>query len=173
MISGKEIPPESCSCAFVDTVVAPDADPNALLLAAMSTPALTVVVPVNELLPDNVRVLLPVLTTEPPEPEIIPAKVVSAAPPAVSVPPPSVIAALESLVVDVAIDATVSLNPARLNVPLLPTSNAEVLAILFDAPSAITPADAVVAPVYELSPDKVSVPDPVLVNPLLPDITPL
>ena len=124
-------------------------------------------------MPDSVRVLLPDLTTEPPEPEIIPANVVSAVPPAVSVPAPSVIAALESLVVDVAIDATVSSKPARLNVPLLPTSNAEVLAIVFEAPSASTPADAVVAPVYELLPDNVNVPDPAFVKPLLPDIAPL
>jgi purine-cytosine permease-like protein len=51
--------------------------------------------------------------------------------------------------------------------------SAEVLAILFEAPSASTPADAVVAPVYELLPDKVNVPDPAFVKPLLPDITPL
>ena len=127
---------------------------------------LSVVAPLYVLIPDNVKIPVPVLANAPvSEPsETTPAKVVLGVPPAVRVPEPSVIAALVSLVVDVAIDATVSLNPARLNVALLLTTTADELEIRSAAPSATVPADTVVVPVYVLSPDKVNVPEPDFVN---------
>ena len=79
--------------------------------------------------------------------EITPANVALFVSPAVSVPEPRVIAALVSLVVDVAIDETVSLNPARLNVALLLTTTADELEIRSAAPSATVPAEIVVVPV--------------------------
>jgi len=103
-----------------------------------------------------------------------PANVVLEESPDVSVAAPSVIDAAVSLVVEVAIDATVSLNPARLKVALLLTTTAEELLIRSLAlPSASVPADTVVVPVYELSADKVRVPVPCLVSPIdVPEITP-
>ena len=127
---------------------------------------LSVVAPLYVLIPDKVKIPVPVFVNAPvSEPsEITPAKVVLDVPPAVSVPAPSVIAASVSLVVDVAIDATVSLNPARLNVALLLTMTADELEIRSAAPSATVPADTVVVPVYVLLPDNVNVPEPDFVN---------
>jgi hypothetical protein len=132
--------------------------------------SLSVVAPLYVLMPDKVNVPVPVFVNAPvSEPsEITPAKVVLGVPPAVSVPEPSVIAASASLVVDVAIDATVSLNPARLNVALLLTTTADELEIRSAAPSATVPADTVVVPVYVLLPDNVNVPAPDFARP--PDV---
>ena len=173
------MPPEICSCAPLDTVVAPPVDPNALLLAATRIPSLSVVAPVYELLPDSVSVLSPDLTTEPPEPEITPANVVDLpdAPLTVSV------LVGEPLVLrvivapepdpDVLIDATVSEYPAMLNDALLAIDTADESEIRFSAPSASVPAEMVVVPVYVLLPEMVNVPDPDFVKPPVPDMTPL
>jgi hypothetical protein len=141
----------------------------------LTVPAEIVSAPSNVFAPDRVKMPLPCLVNAPvSEPsEITPAKVVLGVPPAVSVPEPSVIAALVSLVVDVAIDATVSLNPARLKVALLLTTTADELEIRSGAPSATVPTDTVVVPVYVLSPDSVRVPVPCFVIPSdEPDTTP-
>ena len=136
----------------------------------LTVPAEIVSTPSNVFAPDKVKMPVPVFVNAPvSEPsEITPAKVVLDVPPAVSVPAPSVIAALVSLVVDVAIDATVSLNPARLNVALLLTTTADELEIRSAAPSATVPADTVVVPVYVLLPDNVRLPGPNFVRP--PDV---
>ena len=151
--------------------IVPTVDPAPTL----TVPAEIVNTPSNVFAPDKVKMPVPIFVNAPvSEPsEITPAKVVLGVPPAVSVPEPSVIAALVSLVVDVAIDATVSLNPARLNVALLLTTTADVSKIRFAAPSATVPADTVVVPVYVLSPDNVRVPAPCFVMPKFePDTAP-
>ena len=71
--------------------------------------ALMVVLPPYVFAPDSVSVPVPDLAIAPVAPEITPANVVLVLSPEVSVPEPSVIAANVSLVVDVAIEATVSL----------------------------------------------------------------
>ena len=97
--------------------------------------------------PESVSVPVPDLAIAPVAPEMTPAKVVFVVSPEVSVPEPRVIAAAVSLVVEVAIEATVSLKFARLNVALLLTTSADIFAILSFAPSASVPAETVVAPV--------------------------
>ena len=80
--------------------------------------------------------------------EMTPANVVLDESPDASVPEPSVIAAAESLVVDVAIDATVSLNPARLKVALSLTTTAdESLMRSLAAARVSVPAEIAVVPV--------------------------
>ena len=71
--------------------------------------ALMVVLPPYVFAPDSVSVPVPDLAIAPVAPEITPANVVLVVSPDVSVPEPSVIAANVSLVVDVAIEPTVSL----------------------------------------------------------------
>jgi len=106
-----------------------------------------------------------------------PANVVLEESPDVSVAAPSVIDAAESLALEVAIDATVSLNPAKLKVALSLTTTADELLIRSFAPlSASVPADTVVVPVYVFAPEIESVPVPCLVRPIeapetVPDIT--
>ena len=141
----------------------------------LTVPAEIVSAPSKVFAPDKVKMPVPVFVNAPvSEPsDITPAKVVLGVPPAVSVPEPSVIAAPVSLVLDVAIDATVSLNPARLNVALLLTMTSDELEIRSAAPSASVPADTVVGPVYVLSPDIVNVPVPCFVMPCVePEIAP-
>jgi len=79
----------------------------------LTVPAETVSAPVNELAPESVSVPVPCLVSFPPDPDTMPAKVVDALPAEVSVlvtePEPSEMLAAESLELDVAIDATVSL----------------------------------------------------------------
>ena len=71
--------------------------------------SLIVVFPPYVLAPESVRVPVPDFPMAPVAPEITPANVVLVLSPEVRVPEPSVIAAAVSLVVDVAIDPTVSL----------------------------------------------------------------
>ena len=143
---------------------------------ATKIPAFTVVNPSYVFAPESVSVPMPCLMIAPvSEPsEITPANVVLVESPDVSIPDPSVIAAAVSPVVDVAIDATVSLKPARLNVALLLTTTAdELLMRSLATPRASTPVDTVVAPVYVLSPDNVNVPVPCFVRPIdAPETTP-
>ena len=104
-------------------------------------------------MPDNVRVLLPDLATEPPEPEIIPANVVDVpeGPFTVSVlvkdsTVPNVMVAPEPDP-DVSIDFTVSECPAKLNEALLAIDTADKSEIRLAAPSATVPLKIVVVPV--------------------------
>jgi hypothetical protein len=134
--------------------------------------------PVNVFAPVSVSVPVPCLVNFPAVPEMMPAKVVEALPAVVSVlvnvPAPRVIDAAASLVVDVSIDATVSLNVARSNVPAFPTTTADESEMRSAAANAIVPVETVVEPVYVFTPDSVSVPVPLppLVRPTPPDITP-
>jgi len=117
----------------------------------LTVPAEIVRAPVNVFAPDSVSVPAPDFVSLPLVPSITPAKVVEAAPDVVKVfAAPvelSVILAVVSLEFTVAIEATVSLKPARSKVPLFEIDSADVSAILFEAPSASTPADTVVVPV--------------------------
>ena len=69
-----------------------------------------------------------------------------------------------------AIEPTLSENPARSSVPVMVT--AEVSASTPAAPSASVPALIVVAPLWELAPESVSVPVPLLVKAPLPAMMP-
>ena len=117
----------------------------------LTMPAEIVNTPSKVLAPDNVKVPLPCLVSLPLVPSITPANVASELPAVVNVFAAlvelSVTLAAESVVSEVAIDATVSSHPAKLKVALLLTMTADELAILFDAPNASTPSDTVVAPV--------------------------
>ena len=83
--------------------------PNVPVTEIMPPELLMVVFPPYVFAPDNVSVPAPDLAIAPVAPEITPANVVLVVSPEVSVPEPRVIAANVSLVVDVAIDPTVSL----------------------------------------------------------------
>jgi hypothetical protein len=173
------MPPDNLSWAPLDTVVLPAVVPNAVLFAATNVPAPTVVLPVNELFPDNVSVLAPDFVTEPPDPEMTPANVVEVpeAPLTVSVfaGEPEVLSVMVEPEPDpdVAIDATVSENPAKLNDASLAMDTAEEFEMRSAAPKARVPALIVVVPVYVFAPEIVNVPEPALVRPPLPDMTPL
>ena len=143
----------------------------------LTVPAEIVSAPVNVFAPDKVNTPVPCLVSLPFAPETTPANVVdeSLAKVSVFVGLPVVLNVTVELVPspEVAIDATVSSNPARLKLALFAITTADVSAILFAAPSAIAPADTVVAPVYVFAPDSVNVPMPCLVSlPLVPSITP-
>lgn len=109
--------------------------------------------------------------TRAPEPEITPPKVESDEVEVVSVAEPSEIAPVPDDG-EVESDPTVSLKSARVNVAPLPTTTFDELSMRFAAPSASVPPEIVVAPVYALEPDSVSVPEPVLVTPPVPELVP-
>ena len=118
----------------------------------LTVPAEIVSAPVNVFPPDKVNVPLPCLVSLPLVPSITPANVASEFPTVVNVfavlVELSVTLAAESVVSEVAIDATVSSKPARLKVALLLTMTAdELLMRSLATPSASTPDDTVVVPV--------------------------
>ena len=134
----------------------------------LTVPAEIVRAPSNVLAPDKVKLPVPCLGSLPFVPEPTPANVVdeSLARVSVFVGLPVVFNVTVELVPspEVAIDATVSSNPARLKLALFAITTADELEIRSAAPSATVPADTVVVPVYVLSPDNVNVPVPDFVN---------
>ena len=122
-------------------------------------------VPVKVVSPVSVSTPVPVFVSFPPLPEISPAYVVDALlPPTVKVfdsePVPSEIVAVEPP----AIDATVSEKPPRFHVAPLVTVTAVESDRTPAAPCCRVPALIVVVPVYEFTPERSNVPEPVLVR---------
>ena len=112
MGSAELIPPDTSRVAFEATVVEPLAEPRALELAILTTPAEIVVSPLYVLVPESVNVPVPCLVTLPFVPEMTPANVVESLLAVVRVFEALVVLRLMpaavSLDVEVAIDATVS-----------------------------------------------------------------
>ena len=140
------------------------AELSAMTLAfpLVSVPALIVVAPVYRLVPDKIKVPTPVLV-KPPVPEIMPVKVVLLASPTVKLALPKLTLPVVLLATS-AIEATVSLKPARFQIAPSAILTAELSAITLALPLVSVPALIVVTPEYRLVPDKIKVPTPVLVN---------
>ncbi len=167
--------PSSSTAAPLATVVPPAVVPRAPLDWTRITPVVTVVPPLYVLVPDRVRVPVPVLARATvPEPlASVPANTVEALPAR----PPDRVTAPAALLVMVlpatpAIEPSVSEKPARSNVAPLARLRAELAPTPLAMPSLTVPAVTEVGPVYVLATESSSVPAPALVRPPAPDCVP-
>ena len=163
--------PSSSTAAPLAMVVPPVVVPRAPLDWTRITPVVTVVPPLYVLVPERVRVPVPVLARATvPEPSAsVPANTVEALPAR----PPDRVTGVAALLVTVlpatpAIEPSVSEKPARSNVAPLLNARAELRPTPLAMPSRTVPAVTEVGPVYVLATESSSVPAPAFVRPPAP-----